>query len=106
MDIIGDIRIGGGGAGWCEGGAAAAAGSRAALEEAAAAAAICDMKCTPGGGVWFWQQRFRLNFERCDVQRWVMRWTLGCVNPASWLPLATGREFTQPRAHLCRNTST
>ena len=105
MDIIGDIRIGGGGAGWCEGGAAAVAGSRAALEEAAAAA-ICDMKCTPGGGVWLWQQRFRLNFERCDVQRWVIRWALGCVNPTSGLPLATGREFTQPRAHLCRNTST
>ena len=28
------------------------------------------------------------------------RWTQGCVNPASWLPLATGGMFTQPRAHL------
>ena len=29
-----------------------------------------------------------------------IRWALGCVNPASWLPLAAGREFTQPRDHL------
>ena len=28
-----------------------------------------------------------------------IRWFLGCLNPASWLPLAAGREFTQPRAH-------
>ena len=27
-------------------------------------------------------------------------WALRCVNPASWLPLAAGRELTQPRAHL------
>ena len=27
-------------------------------------------------------------------------WSLGCVNPASWLPLAAGDEFTQPRARL------
>ena len=25
---------------------------------------------------------------------------LGCVNPASWLPLAAGGEFTQPSLHL------
>ena len=25
--------------------------------------------------------------------------TLGCVNPASWLCLAAGGEFTQPRDH-------
>ena len=24
----------------------------------------------------------------------------GCVNAASWLPLAAGIEFTQPRAHI------
>ena len=24
------------------------------------------------------------------------RWAVGCVIPASWLPLATGGEFTQP----------
>ena len=36
------------------------------------------------------------HIQSCDI-----RWTLGCVNPATWLPLATGRqEFTQPRAHL------
>ena len=28
------------------------------------------------------------------------RWALGRVNPAPWLPLAAGGEFTQPRAHL------
>ena len=31
------------------------------------------------------------------------------MNPAPWLPLAAGREITQPRTHLiakpCRNTS-
>ena len=30
-----------------------------------------------------------------------IRWSLGCVNPASWLPLAAGCEFTQPRDHSC-----
>ena len=35
-----------------------------------------------------------------DVQRWAIRWVLGCVNPASGLPLAAGREVTQPRAYL------
>ena len=34
------------------------------------------------------------------VQGWAKEWTLGCVNPTSWLPLAAGGEFTQPRAHL------
>ena len=34
-----------------------------------------------------------------DVQRWDKEWTLGCVNPASWLSLAAGGEFTQPRVH-------
>ena len=28
------------------------------------------------------------------------RWALGCVNPASSLPLSAGGEFTQPRAYL------
>ena len=36
---------------------------------------------------------------RC-TERWSIRRVLGCVNPASWLPLAAGCEFTQPRAHL------
>ena len=35
-----------------------------------------------------------------DVQGSAKRWTLVCVIPASWLPLAVGREFTQPRTHL------
>ena len=26
-------------------------------------------------------------------------WSLGCANPASWLPLAAEGEFTQPRDH-------
>ena len=34
------------------------------------------------------------------VQRWAKMWALGCVNPASWLPLALGCKFTQPRTHL------
>ena len=34
------------------------------------------------------------------VQGWAKGWALGCVNPASWLPLAARGEFTQPRAHL------
>ena len=25
-----------------------------------------------------------------DIQGWAKEWTLGCVNPASWLPLAAG----------------
>ena len=24
------------------------------------------------------------------IQEWAKEWTLGCVNPASWLPLASG----------------
>ena len=43
-----------------------------------------------------------------QVQGWAKEWALGCVNPASWLPLAAGGEFTQPRAHsfahLCTAT--
>ena len=31
------------------------------------------------------------------VQGSAKEWFLGCVNPASGLPLAVGREFTQPR---------
>ena len=33
------------------------------------------------------------------MQGWAKEWSLGCVNPASWLPLAAGGEFTQPRDH-------
>ena len=33
------------------------------------------------------------------VQGSAVRWPLGCVNPASSLPLAAGRDFTQPRHH-------
>ena len=34
------------------------------------------------------------------MQGWDIRRALGCVIPASRLPLAAGREFMQPRAHL------
>ena len=34
------------------------------------------------------------------TERWALRWALGCVNTASWLPLAVGREFMQPRAYI------
>ena len=34
------------------------------------------------------------------------RWSLGCVNPASWLPLAAVGDFTQPRAHLLADPCT
>ena len=33
------------------------------------------------------------------VQGWAKERSLGCVNTASWLPLATRLEFTQPRDH-------
>ena len=33
------------------------------------------------------------------VRGWAKEWSLGCVNPASWLPLAAGREFPQPGDH-------
>ena len=33
-------------------------------------------------------------------------WSLGCVNPSSWLPVATGNEFTQPRACLLADPCT
>ena len=40
------------------------------------------------------------------VQRWAKKCSLGCVNPASWLPLAAGHEFTQPRANLLADPCT
>ena len=41
-----------------------------------------------------------------SVQGLAERWALGCVNPTSWLSLASWREFTQPRAHLLANPCT
>ena len=35
-----------------------------------------------------------------NIQGSAKRWALGCVIPASWVPLAAEREFTQPRVHL------
>ena len=46
---------------------------------------------------------------RCSlyyVQGSPKRLALGCVNPASRLPLAAGGEFTQPRAHLLADPCT
>ena len=40
------------------------------------------------------------------VQGSAKRWTLGFVNPCSWLPLTAGRKFTQPRAHLLADPCT
>ena len=37
---------------------------------------------------------------QCHLQGSAVRWSLGCVNPASWPPLAAGSEFIQPRAYL------
>ena len=34
-----------------------------------------------------------------ESQDWAKEWPLGCMNPVSQLPLAAGREFTQPRDH-------
>ena len=48
----------------------------------------------------------RVTLRRKRTATWYLqgsakRWALGCVNSASWLPLAAGwGEFTQPRAHL------
>ena len=36
--------------------------------------------------------------QRCS--KW---WFLGCMNPASWPPLAAGLEFAPPRNHLLDN---
>ena len=30
------------------------------------------------------------------LQRWAIRYGLGCVNPASWLPLAEGHDARVP----------
>ena len=40
--------------------------------------------------------------QKSSVQGSTKRWALGCVNIASWLPLAAGRENTQPRANLIK----
>ena len=37
-------------------------------------------------------------FSIYPIQGSAIRWALGCVNPASWLPLAAEGEFTHPRA--------
>ena len=56
-----------------------------------------------GGGDWNLKSESTFPFAlagKKSIKRWAIRWTLGCVNPASWLPLAAGRKFTQLRAHL------
>ena len=37
-----------------------------------------------------------------ELQGSAKEWSLGCVIPASRLPLAAGERFTQPRDHLFR----
>ena len=37
--------------------------------------------------------------QETNLQGWAKEWTLGCVNPASKLPLAAGGELTQPGAY-------
>ena len=44
-----------------------------------------------------------LHTNQSELQSWAKECSLGCVNPASWLPLAAGHEFTQPRDHLIAN---
>ena len=34
-----------------------------------------------------------------QLQRSAKKWSLGCMIPASWPPLAAGARFTQPRDH-------
>ena len=38
-----------------------------------------------------------------NIQGSAKEWSLGCVIPASWLPLAAGARFTQPRDHSLAN---
>ena len=45
------------------------------------------------------QHHYERDQDRPVLQGSAKRWTLGCVNPASWLSLAAGDEFTQPTAH-------
>ena len=68
--------------------------------------------------VWHWQKRnmnrlylyqthhmWYVCFIPCAVvyvQGSTKSWAWGCMILPSWLPLATGREFTQPRAQLLR----
>ena len=44
------------------------------------------------GNIWlqFWLEKW-LDSATFHGQGSTKRWTLGCVNPASWLPLAVGR---------------
>ena len=37
--------------------------------------------------------------NKLNIQGWTKEWSLGCVIPASWLLLAVGARFTQPRDH-------
>ena len=40
------------------------------------------------------------NVYGLPTQRCAKSWFLGHVNTASWLPLAVGHEFSQPRSHI------
>ena len=41
-----------------------------------------------------------------ELQGSAKEWSLGCVIPASWLPLAAGARFTQPRDHCLADPCT
>ena len=47
-----------------------------------------------------------VDFAEGRVCTEIIPFTVGCVNPASWLPLAVGRKFTQPRAQLLADPCT
>ena len=42
----------------------------------------------------------RVNGKWEQTEMGYIRWVLGCVNPAYWLPLDVHRKFTQPRVYL------
>ena len=43
--------------------------------------------------------------EEENIQRSDKKWSLGCVNPASWFTLAAGGKFTRPRVNLLADPS-
>ena len=45
------------------------------------------------------QRKEDMNGTVRNIKNWAKQWSLGWVNPASWLPLAAGGEYTQPRDH-------
>ena len=77
--------------------AAAAAVVVVAGAAAAAAAVVTPLAALVAGGRQEGDVDLRMKVHQIQVS--AERWALGCVNPASWLPLMIVR-FTQPRVHL------